>query len=206
MGWWTERALPRLIDRVLDGDAMTPRRAAVCRGLTGRVLEIGFGSGLNVPHYPTTVETVLAVEPSQVAWQLSEPRRTTRPLPIVRAGLDGQRLDLDDASVDAALSTFTLCSIPDLPAALAELRRVLRPGGALHFLEHGRAPDPGVRAWQRRLNPLQRRCAAGCRLDRPIDRALVDAGFTVTGLETGYGPTRPRAMAYLYTGRATRDD
>ncbi len=204
MGWWTERALPRLINRLLDGEEMDPRRAEVCRGLSGRVLEIGFGSGLNVPHYPAAVDSVLAVEPSDVAWRLAQPRREASSATITRAGLDGQRLDAADHSVDAALSTFTLCTIPDLSTALAEVRRVLRPGGALHFLEHGRAPDPRVRAWQRRLNPLQARCGGGCRLDRAIDEALTAAGFRLNDLWTGYGPTRPRAMAYLYAGRALR--
>ena len=133
---------------------------------------------------------------------VGRPARRPRPLKIVRAGLDGQRLDLADDSADHALSTYTLCTIDDLPAALAEIRRVLGPGGTLHFLEHGLAPDEAVRAWQRRLNPLQGRLAGGCRLDRPIDDLITAAGFTMIDLESGYGPTRPRSMGYLYRGRA----
>lgn len=204
MGFWTTHLLPRAIDRVLDNPELNERRRSTCAGLTGRVLEIGFGSGLNVAYYPLEVSSVLAVEPSDVGWDLSRRRRAASPVGIVRAGLDGQWLTLDNASVDSALSTLTLCSIPQLEIALAELRRVLKPGAALHFLEHGRAPDADVRAWQARLNPLQGRLAGGCRLDVAIDEALTGAGFEMLELVTGYGPTRPRAMGFLYRGRARR--
>lgn len=202
MGWWTQRVLPRLFDRLLDNAEVNERRRLVCAGLTGQVLEVGFGSGLNVPHYPAAVTSVLAVEPSDVAWGLSERRRAESGVETARAGLAGQRLELPSASADSALSTYTLCTIAHLDTALSEIRRVLRPGGTLHFLEHGRAPDADVRAWQQRLNPLQGRLAGGCRLDVPIDKALTDAGFEVVELHTGYGETRPRAMSYLYRGRA----
>ncbi len=204
MGWWNERVLPRLIDRLLDSPEVNQRRRLTCSGLAGRVLEIGFGSGLNVPFYPAAVDTVLAVEPSDLAWELSAERRAAvgGSVEVVRAGLDGQRLELPDDSADAALSTYTLCTIPQLPPALAQIRRVLRPGGELHFLEHGLAPDDGVRGWQRRLNPLQGRVAGGCRLDTAIGSVLTDAGFELVELDTGYGETRPRAMSFLYRGRA----
>ncbi|MFC6343301.1 class I SAM-dependent methyltransferase, partial [Nocardioides hankookensis] len=127
-------------------------RAAACSGLEGRVLEIGFGSGLNVSLYPAGVTSVDAVEPSEVGWELSAARRGTTQLPIARVGLDGQRVEAEDATYDAVLSTFTLCTIPDVERALAEVRRVLRPGGRLHFLEHGLSPDAGVARWQRRLD------------------------------------------------------
>ena len=169
MGWWSERVLPRAVNRVLDTPEVNQRRARVCRGLAGTVLEVGFGSGLNVAFYPAEVRQVLAVEPSEVAWRLADARRAASAASFTRAGLDGQRLELPDASVDAALSTYTLCTIPDLPAALNEIRRVLRPGGALHFLEHGRSPDPSVASWQRRLTPAA--VAPGRRLPpRPGDR------------------------------------
>ncbi len=202
MGIWHTHLLPRMINRLLDNAEVNERRRVTCAGLSGRVLEVGFGSGLNVPYYPAAVTSVLAVEPSDVAWKLSRARRDASPAGIVRAGLDGQWLALPDHCVDAALSTYTLCSIPQLPIALSEIRRVLRPGGGLHFLEHGRAPDADVRAWQERLNPLQGRLAGGCRLDVPIESALTDAGFDLVELHTGYGETRPRAMSYLYRGRA----
>jgi SAM-dependent methyltransferase len=123
-------------------------------------------------------------------------------VPVQRAGLDGQALPLGDDSVDAALSTFTLCTIPDVAAALAQVRRVLRPGGALHFVEHGRAPDERVRRWQRRLEPVQRRVAGGCHLTRPVDEQLLRAGFTVERLHRYDLPGQPRAFAHLYEGVA----
>jgi SAM-dependent methyltransferase len=125
---------------------------------------------------------------------------------VVRGGLDGQRLDLPDASADAVLSTFTLCTIPDVGAALAEVRRVLRPGGALHFLEHGIAPDEGVRRWQRRLEPLQKWAFDGCHLTRPIDRIVADSGLEVVDVDRAYAPM-PRLMrpwAFGYLGRAVK--
>ena len=164
MGLWEQKVVPRLVDRSLRTPEIGQLRAAVCAGLRGEVLEIGFGSGLNTRFYPPEVSSVSAVEPSDLAWRLSDPRRRQGRVPVSRAGLDGQRLTAEDASYDAVLSTFTLCTIPDVAEALAEVRRVLRPGGALHFVEHGLAPEPGVVAWQRRLDPVQRRMAGGCHL------------------------------------------
>lgn len=202
MGVWTDQVVPRIVDRALDSAQLRQVRARVCAGLAGEVLEIGFGSGLNAPHYPAAVTRVVAVEPSDVGWRLARSRLAEAAVPVQRAGLDGQALPLADHSVDAALSTFTLCTIPDVGAALAEVRRVLRPGGALHFLEHGRAPDVGVRRWQERLEPVQRRLAGGCHLGRPIDRLLRDAGFRLERLQQGYLPGEPRPFAHLYEGVA----
>lgn len=203
MTWWDERVLPRLVDRVCAFGALDELRRSACEGLHGRVLEIGFGSGLNVEHYPPSVTDVVAVEPSDVAWRLARSRLHRSPAPVERGGLDGQRLPLPDASVDSALSTFTLCTIPDLPAALAEVRRVLKPGGSLHVVEHGLAPEPGVQRWQHRVTPLWSRVAGGCHLDRPIQERLEGAGLEVTRMERFFG-TGPRPFAFFYLGRATR--
>ncbi len=189
------------MDRALRTPEVGARRDLVCAGLHGRVVEIGFGSGLNLSHLPPEVSEVLAVEPSDVAWALAGPRIAAAGRRVTRTGVDGQRLGLPDSSVDAVLSTFTLCTIPEVGAALAEIRRVLRPGGQLHFLEHGRSPDAGVRAWQHRLQPLHSRCVGGCRLDRPIDDLVVAAGLEVSALHTGYGDG-PRPFSYLYRGVA----
>lgn len=206
MGVWAERVVPRLTDKALGNDEIGELRSATCAGLHGRVLEIGFGSGLNLPHYPPEVTTVHAVEPADVGWRLSRARRERSTVRVERTGLDGQRIDADDASYDAVLSTFTLCTIPDVAAALSEVHRVLRPGGSLHFVEHGLAPDPGVVAWQRRLEPLQKRVFAGCHLTRDVPGLIRGAGLEVTDLTASYlpGPRVSRPWSFGYLGRATR--
>jgi ubiquinone/menaquinone biosynthesis C-methylase UbiE len=194
--------LPRLVDRVCGLEAVDHLREPVCAGLHGRVVELGFGSGLNVRHYPEAVASVIAVEPSDLAWHLAGERVAASPVPVLRGGLDGERLALPDDSVDCVLSTFTLCTIPDVRAALAEVARVLRPGGTLHFVEHGRAPDPGVVRWQRRLGTVWTPAAGGCHLDRPIDDLVRDAGLRIDALDSFYG-AGPRPFGYFYLGRAS---
>jgi ubiquinone/menaquinone biosynthesis C-methylase UbiE len=198
--------VPRCADRALSTAPIMRLRHEACAGLSGRVLEIGFGSGLNLDAYPAAVTSVDAVEPSDVGWALAEERRTRSSLPVERVGLDGQRLAAPDASYDAVLSTFTLCTIPDVEAALAEARRVLRPGGALHVLEHGLAPDPKVAAWQRRLNGLQGRFAAGCHLTRDAPRLVEEAGLTVERLDQDYlpGPTLSKPWGFVSLVTALR--
>lgn len=203
MGVWNDRVLPQVMDRVLGTPEVNARRALVCHGLHGRVLEIGFGSGLNLRHYPTEVTEILVVEPSESALRLAEPRTAAISAAFERVGSDGARLDLLDSSVDCVLSTYTLCTIPSVDAALEEVCRVLKPGGALHFLEHGQAPTESVRRWQHRLHPVHSRIAGGCHLDRAIDNLITDAGLMIGELETGYGDG-PRPFSYLYRGRARR--
>jgi SAM-dependent methyltransferase len=186
MGCYRQRVLPRIVNANCGLRRLEPLRRRVCAGLAGDVVEIGFGSGHNVPFYPAAVTRLAAVEPSGLSWRLAGERVRASRVPVRRAGLDGQRLPLDDGSCDAALSTWTLCTIPDAAAALSEVRRVLKPGGELHFLEHGLAPDENVRRWQRRLEPLQKRLFGGCHLTRPIIDLLTAAGFTVTELDVFY--------------------
>ena len=205
MSWWEERVVPHLVEASCGTGAVRFHRRPVVAGLHGRVVEIGFGSGLNVPHYPATVEVVHAVEPSDRAWSLGAERVAASPVPVVRSGLDGQALDEPDEAFDCALVTFSLCTIPDQRAALRELHRVLRPGGTVHFLEHGASPDVGVARWQRHLEPLQRRLAGGCHLTRdPLDD-LAATGFVVEDVHREYlrGPRMARPFAYLFRGWAT---
>jgi ubiquinone/menaquinone biosynthesis C-methylase UbiE len=212
MNWWEAQVVPRAVDVLLGNDEVQKVRARVCEGLEGEVLEIGFGSGLNADHYPESVRRVLGVEPSDVAWHIAEKKHlSSGGPPVVRAGLDGQVLDLAEASVDSALSTFTMCTIPQIAAAMSEVHRVLRPGSSFHFLEHGLSPDPGIARWQHRLTPLQRRLFAGCHLDRPIADLVRASGLVVEEVEQFYLPppvpvplSASKVVGSLYLGRAVK--
>lgn len=185
-GAWNERVVPRLVDASLKAPQIGELRDEVCAGLSGRVLKIGFGSGLNLRSCPGAVTEVHAVEPSDLGWQLAQHRRDRSRVPVERVGLDGQRLDVADADYDAVLITFTLCTVPDPDLVLGEAHRALRPDGRLHLLEHGRSPDPGVHRWQRRLEPLQRRLAGGCHLTRDVPEMLRANRFEPDWLRSQY--------------------
>lgn len=203
MGFYRDQVLPRATDVLLGGREFARLRARATAELEGEVLEVGFGSGRNVPHYPPTIERVRAVDPATVGRKLAAKRIAASPVPLEYVGLDGEELPLEDASVDHVLTTWTLCTIPDVPRALGEIRRVLRPGGSLHFVEHGRSPDPKVLRWQDRLTPIQRRIAGGCHLNRPIDGLVRDAGLEVTRLDTYY-IRGPKPLGYMFEGVATK--
>jgi ubiquinone/menaquinone biosynthesis C-methylase UbiE len=206
MPFWTDQVVPRVTDKMLGSRAVMKLRRRAVDGLSGEVVEIGFGSGLNTPLYPSEVSTVYAVEPSMVARDISRSRVDASPVRVEFVGLDGAKIPLEDASVDAALSTFTLCTIPDVVSALDEVHRVLRPGGTFHFLEHGLCPDPAVAKKQHRYNGMQQRLAGGCHLDRPIDALVREAGFDITDLAHDHmpGPKFMLPWGYLYEGVATK--
>jgi ubiquinone/menaquinone biosynthesis C-methylase UbiE len=202
MGIYEEHFLPRIINVACGVKAIREHRERVCEGLQGRMVEVGFGSGLNIPYYPPTISTVMAIEPADTGWKLAGKRIAGTSIPIERAGLDGQSLPLPDDSCDVALSTFTLCTIPDVDAALGEIRRVLKPGGSLHFLEHGLAPDEPVRRWQHRIEPMQKRAFGGCHLTRPVAELLTKAGFTITELDIFYEKSAPKPWGAASLGVA----
>jgi SAM-dependent methyltransferase len=154
----------------------------------------GSGPGSTFPFYPTVVTSVAAIEPADAAWKLASERVRASRIPIQRSGADGQSLPFPDDHFPTALSTWTLCTIPDVGMALSEIRRVLEPGGALHFVEHGLAPDENVRRWQHRLEPMQKRLVGGCHLTRPIVDLLKDAGFTITELDVYYEEGSPKVL------------
>jgi ubiquinone/menaquinone biosynthesis C-methylase UbiE len=203
MGFYADQVLPRVMDVVMRADELTAIRARVAAGLSGEVLEVGFGSGLNVAHYPPDVTRVLAVNPETAGRKLAAPRVAASVVPVEYIGLDGQSLPLAADSVDHALSTWTLCSIPRAEQALDEIRRVLRPGGTLHFVEHGRSSDSKVAHWQDRLTPIQRRLVGGCHLNRPIDALITGSGLDVTRLDTYY-LRGLKSLNYTYEGVATK--
>ena len=194
MGVYADHVLPRVINVACGAKQARPLRERVCAGLVGQVVEIGFGTGHNVPFYPETVQGVAAIEPSRLSWKLAQERVSASPVPVERSGLDGQSLPFADDTFDTALSTWTLCTIPDPVLALTEVRRVLRPGGMLHFVEHGLAPDESTRRWQRRLEPLNKRMAGGCHLTRPIVDLIETAGFRVVEVDVVYEKGAPKAM------------
>jgi ubiquinone/menaquinone biosynthesis C-methylase UbiE len=202
VGWYGEQIVPRVTHKACGVKYLHPLRERVCAGLAGDVVELGFGSGSNVGFYPDSVARVTAVEPLGVAWKLAAKRVSASAVPIERSGLDGQSLPFPDASFDAALSTWTLCTIPDVAQALREVRRVLKPGGRLHFVEHGLAPDPKIQRWQTRFEPIQKRIAGGCRLTRPIAPLVSSAGFTIVEVDEFYEEHTPKILGAYSLGVA----
>jgi SAM-dependent methyltransferase len=203
VGLYSEHLLPRLLHVSMRGWPFGAQRPRCVARAAGRVLEIGFGSGLNLPHYGPGVRELLALEPSAVARRLARGATERAPFPVRFVGLEAAAIPVDDASVDCVVSTWTLCTVPDAPAALEEIRRVLKPGGQLLFLEHGRHPDPRRARWQERLDPLQRRIAGGCHLSRPIP-ALVAASGLILGEVEEFELARPRLLGHSFLGAARR--
>jgi SAM-dependent methyltransferase len=203
MGFYEQQVLPRFIDLTMRRNELAPIRARVAASLEGDVLEVGFGSGLNVPHYPAAVTQVQAVDPATVGRRLAAQRVASSSVPVRYVDLDGQDLSLDSASIEHVLTTWTLCTIPDVDRALSEVRRVLRPGGRFHFVGYGRSPDPRVAGWQDRLNPWQRRIAGGCHLNRPIDELVVNSGLELIRMENYY-VKGPRPFGYMFEGVARK--
>ena len=200
--FYDERILPRVMDRATRSRTFDRMRAAATAGLSGRVLEIGFGSGLNLAHLPAEVTRVYAVDPSLAGRDIARDRIEARGIPVEWVGLDGADIALPDRSVDCVLSTLTLCTIPDVAAALREVRRVLVPGGTFSFFEHGASPNVRVRRWQGRLGPVQRTMFGGCNLHRPIFDLVTESGLRL-GEHADFRQRPATALFHMYAGRAT---
>jgi len=201
MAIWRDQLLPRGIDIALRSPQVTKWRLKCLQGISGVVIEPGFGTGLNLAHLPPEVTKVYAVDPAVVGRKIAASRAADAGIEVEHIGLDGQKIPLDDDTCDAGLLTFTLCTIPDSMAALAELRRIIKPGGSLHFVEHGAAPDARVKAWQDRMTPVQKVIADGCHLNRYITDLIADAGFEIEWTEADY-VGRPKAASFFTAGRA----
>lgn len=201
MKWYDEHVLPKLLDVAMDTAQHRRIRARVSAGLAGTVVELGFGSGHNLTHLPSAVTRLLAVEPSRSSLLRAQARIAGCAVPVQVVRADAQQLPLPDASVDAALCTWSLCSIAD-PMLPFVRCRVLCPSGRLHFVEHGAAPDTDVRRWQARLNPLQQRLVGGCTLDLDVPALLRACGMSLTHLETYYATGQPKTLAAIYEGTA----
>ena len=201
MGLYRDHILPHLIHLSMRQRNLAAYRARVLPAAQGRVLEIGIGSGLNLPYYSTTVEQVIGLDPSPKLLGMAREaaRRTSLPLDLIENSAEA--IPLYNRSIDTVVTTWTMCSIPDVQRALGEMRRVLKPEGRLLFVEHGRSPDPGVRRWQDRLTPVWRRVGGGCHLNRPIGELIEAAGFRIERIETGY-MRGPKPMTFMYEGSA----
>ena len=193
---------PRLMDWVLSGERFQRERQRLLAAAEGVVLEIGFGTGLNLPHYPRTVTALHTVDPSTMLKERVADRVAHAPFAVHLQYLSAERLPYDDATFDCAVSTFTLCTIPDPVMALREVRRVLKPGGRFLFLEHGRSDDADIARWQDRLNPIENWLGCGCNLNRRIDRLVKAAGLHVDSLDRYVLPGLPRIGAEIYRGMA----
>jgi len=198
---YAKYVLPRLLDLAMRNKPVMRERETFVPLAFGTVLEVGIGSGLNIPFYARTIEKLCGLDPSPELQKMAHRRATTAPFPIELVEGSGEDIPRADGTFDTVVTTWTLCTIPNPVKALREMARVLKAGGQLIFIEHGRSPDPGVLAWQNRLNPLWNRFAGGCHLHRKIDDLIVEAGFHITRLEAAYGKG-PKPFTFLYKGVA----
>ena len=203
MGFYSHHVLPRLINFAMTHEEATRLRAAHVPAARGVVLEVGIGSGLNLPFFGADVTRLYGVDPSAELLAMARPKAEGLRFPVEFLQQDAASLRIGDECIDSAVMTWSLCSIADPGSALREVRRVLKAGGALIFVEHGLSPDAGVRRWQNRLTPIWRHVAGGCHLNRKMDDLIHSAGFDVKEISTGYVPG-PRVGAYMYEGTATR--
>ena len=205
MGFYADTIVPRLVTCACGTKPILKQREKVVPEARGQVLEIGVGSGHNLPYYrKDQVERIVGIDPCSTSWALAQPRAKTLGVPIEFIEGSAESMPLPDASFDTVLMTYSLCTIPDAQAALHEMRRVLKPNGRLVFCEHGEAPDAAVARWQQRVNPLWRKLLGGCNLNRPITRWITDAGFSIVNLDQMYLPGTPRIAGFNVWGSAER--
>jgi len=203
MSFYDDHILPHVINMACGTKPVLKQREKIVPHAEGRILEIGMGSGINIPYYnPEKVEKVWGLEPSEGMRRKAQPRVEAAPFDLEWLGLPGEEIPLDDNSADTIVLTYTLCTIPDWRAAVDQMRRVLKPGGKLLFSEHGKAPDEAVLKWQNRINPLWMKMAGGCQLNRDIPKLLREGGFNIKQLDSMYVPSTPKVAGYTYWGYA----
>jgi ubiquinone/menaquinone biosynthesis C-methylase UbiE len=202
MGLYSRYIFPRIMHWSMSQAGLAEERRQALAGVSGNVLEIGFGSGLNLAHYPAEVRRITAVDSNLGALRLAREQLEGSPIKVEQVVQSGEQLPMKDATFDSVVTTFTLCSIPDVVAALGEMRRVLKPGGRYYFLEHGLSPDRQVARWQHWGTPITRWLGGGCHLNRPIRRLVEEAGFTIVQCEEYVSPAMPKLAGYLYRGVA----
>jgi ubiquinone/menaquinone biosynthesis C-methylase UbiE len=201
MSFYSDHVLPHVINLSMRNRELRPYRERVIAHAQGRVLEVGVGSGVNLPFYGTRVREIVGLEPSARLTVMAQRAAGQSRAPVTLIEGSAEMIQLESASVDTVVSTWTLCSIQDAARGLAEMRRVLKPTGQLLFVEHGLAPEENVRRWQHRLTPIWKRIGGGCHLDRPICVLIESAGFNIRQLETGY-MKGPKPLTFMFEGRA----
>ena len=207
MSFYDDHILPHVIHFACGTKPILKQREKVVPQAEGRVLEIGMGSGINIPYYnPDKVEKVWGLEPSTGMREKAKPRVASAAFELEWLDLPGEEIPLDDNSADTIVLTYTLCTIPDWLTAVKQMHRVLKPGGKLLFSEHGKAPDESVRKWQDRINPWWGKIAGGCHLNRDIPRLLIEGGFDIKGMKTLYVPSTPKVAGFTYWGFAETND
>jgi ubiquinone/menaquinone biosynthesis C-methylase UbiE len=201
--FWSQQVLPRLIEIACKSRAILEERKRTVPRAQGEVLELGIGSGLNLAFYDASkVGRVVGIDPSPALLDRARERAASASVPVELVQAGGEQLPFDRGRFDSVVVTYTLCSVVDVGTVLAEVRRVLRPGGALHFVEHGLSPDAGPSAWQQRITPIWRRVSGNCHLDRDLPRALTSAGFVIDDLSASYGDDGPRWLSFTFQGSA----
>jgi ubiquinone/menaquinone biosynthesis C-methylase UbiE len=204
MSFYSQVIFPRILDLSMSSSMLTKYRQQVLADVEGEVLEIGFGTGLNLPYYPKTTHKIIAVDPNPTMKRLAQKRIAVSEIEVEFCQLGSEVLPMEDNCFDSVVSTWTLCSIPKVEQALQEIYRVLKPEGRFFFVEHGLSPDRAVQEWQHRLNPIQKRIGDGCNLNRNIEALIEGANLSFERMERGYLENTPKFLGYLYKGVARK--